>query len=132
MRVLLDTNVLISAVLFGGIPRSLLERGIAGEIELVTSPSLMDEFEEVVREKFGFPPEIARTVRTELELLADVVRPKTIPRVLQDPDDVVLATAVTGRVEAIVTGDSGLLDLASYRRVRIMTPRDLLTRLEGS
>ena len=132
MRVLLDTNVLISAVLFGGIPRSLLERGIAGEIELVTSPSLMDEFEEVVREKFGFPSEIARTVRTELELLADVVRPKTIPRVLQDPDDVVLATAVTGRAEAIVTGDSGLLDLASYRRVRIMTPRDLLTRLEGS
>ncbi len=69
MRVLLDTNVLISGILFGGVPRSILERGITGELELVTSPSLMDEFEEVVGEKFRFPSEIARAFPPSFTIL---------------------------------------------------------------
>ena len=129
MRVLLDTNVLVSAILFGGVSRSILERGITGEIDLVTSPSLTDEFEGVVGEKFPLPPEIARAVRSELELLADVVRPKTVPPVLHDPDDEVLATATTGQAEVIVTGDRRLLGLGSHRNIRIVTPRDFLTFL---
>lgn len=127
MRVLLDTNVLVSAILFGGVPRSLLERGIRGELEVVTSPTLMDELEELLDRKFGFPAEAARQVRAELELLAEVVRPRVVPRVLRDPDDdEVLAAALTGDADVIVTGDTDLLELGSHRGVQILTPRDFL------
>jgi len=127
VRVLLDTNVLVSAILFGGVPRSLLEHGIRGELDLVTSPALMDELEELLHRKFGFPAEAARQVRAELELLADVVRPKVVPRVLRDrDDDEVLAAALTGDAEVIVTGDNDLLEVGSHRGVQILPPRDFL------
>lgn len=132
MRVLLDTNVLASATLFGGIPRSILERGIRGEVDLVTSPALMDELEEVLLRKFGFPAEAARQVRAELELVADVVRPRVVPRALRDPDDdEVLAAAHAGEAEVIVTGDLDLLELGSHRGVQILTPRDFLNVIDS-
>jgi putative PIN family toxin of toxin-antitoxin system len=127
VRVLLDTNVLASAILFGGIPRTLLERGIRGELDLVTSPALMGELEELLGRKFGFPPEAARQVRSELELVADVVRPRSVPQILRDPDDdQVLAAADEGAAQAIITGDRDLLELGSHGDVQILSPRDFL------
>jgi len=128
--VVLDTNVLVSAVLLGGVPRRLLERGIRGELDLVTSPALIDELEEILRERFGFPAEIAGLVRGEIEVLADVVRPSVVPRVVRDPDDnEVLAAAQAGRAEAIVTGDQDLLVMGSHEGVQILTPRAFLDSL---
>jgi len=127
VRVLLDTNVLASAILFGGIPRTLLERGIRGELDLVTSPALMGELEELLGRKFGFPPEAARQVRSELELVADVDRPRSVPQILRDPDDdQVLAAADEGAAQAIITGDRDLLELGSHGDVQILSPRDFL------
>jgi putative PIN family toxin of toxin-antitoxin system len=127
VRVLLDTNVLASAILFGGIPRTLLERGIRGELDLVTSPALMGELEELLGRKFGFPPDAARQVRSELELVADVVRPRSVPQILRDPDDdQVLAAADEGAAQAIITGDRDLLELGSHGDVQILSPRDFL------
>ncbi|MGH2651842.1 MAG: putative toxin-antitoxin system toxin component, PIN family, partial [Actinomycetota bacterium] len=102
MRVVLDTNVLLSAVLFRGLPRSLLESALRGGIDLVTSPTLLMELEELLHRKFHFPSELAHATRTEMESLADVVTPTEVPRVARDPeDDEVLAAAVVGAAEAI-------------------------------
>lgn len=123
MRVLLDTNVLISGILFRGLPRSLLERAIRGELDLVTSPVLLDELERVLTDALGVPPELARLARSELEALAEVVVPNDVPSVSRDPDDdQVLAAALEAR--AIVTGDRDLLVLQTYRGIPILSPAE--------
>lgn len=123
MRVLLDTNVLLSAILFGGVSRTLLDGTIAGEVRLVTSPILLDELEEVLAEKFGFSGPAAHEVRVEIEVLADVVETPELPAVARDPDDdAVLAAAVVAAADSIVTGDRDLLDLESHRGIPIVTP----------
>lgn len=130
MRVLLDTNVLISAILFRGLPRTLLSGAIRGELDLVTSPALLDELQAVLARRFEFPPELARAVMGELESLADVVVPDDVPAVSRDPDDdQVLAAAVAGDVEAIVTGDADLLVLEMQRGIRILKPSDFVAEL---
>jgi len=125
VRILLDTNVLVSALLFGGLPRVLLRTAIRGDVTLVTSPALLDELEDVLVGKFGFGRAVARLTRAEIEALADLVEPGDPPRVCRDPDDdEVLATAVTGRVDVIVTGDRDLLALGAHQGIRILTPRE--------
>lgn len=124
MRVLLDTNVLVSAILFGGLPRQLLDRGLRGDLGLFTSAALLDELEDVLRDRFAFERAAARSTRAELEAVADLVAPLTVPAVSRDPDDdIVLATAVAGSVAVIVTGDRDLLVLESHAGIPIWTPR---------
>lgn len=130
MRVLLDTNVLVSAVLFGGLPRELVRRALRGDFEVVTSPGLMTELEDVLVERFSVGEELARVVRSEYELLAIVVRPAVVPRLVRDPDDdAVLAAAVSGEVDFVVTGDQDLLALGTHEGRGIVTPRAFQDRL---
>ena len=129
MRAVLDTNVVISAVLFGGVCRDILVRAIRGEIDLVTSPAMLDELEDVLAEKFDFSRDAARATRSEIESLADVVEPADVPRVCRDPDDdEVLAAAVTGAADTIITGDEDLLTLESHQGIEIVTPGNLRRR----
>ncbi len=130
MRVVLDTNVLLSAVLFGGVPRRLLQAGIEGRLRLVTSRHLLDEFEEILEEKFGFSRAAAVETRAELEVLAEIVGPGDVPKVCRDPDDDhVLATATAGSAEVIITGDRDLLVLEWYNNIEILTPAMFIPRL---
>ena len=125
MRVVFDTNVLISALVYGGLPRELLTSVFRGEVTLVTSTVLMDELEEVLVARFAHDPSLARTVRAEIEMLAEVVDVSDLARVARDPDDdAVLAVAIAGEASAIVTGDRDLLVLAEHHGIRIVTPRD--------
>lgn len=133
MRVLLDTNVLISAILFGGIPNEAFRRGLAGEFELVTGRALLDELERTLRERFDLPAEAASFVRGDLELAAEVVAPSRVDPVSRDPDDdIVLAIAREGRVDYIVTGDRDLLSLGRYEGIAIVTPKEFARTRAGS
>ena len=130
MRVVFDTNVLISALVYGGLPREPLTRVFRGELTLVTSAALMDELEEVLIVRFAHDRSLARTVRAEIELLAEVVDVPDLERVARDADDdAVLAAAIAGKALAIVTGDNDLLVLIEHRGVRIVTPRDFASTL---
>lgn len=131
MRALLDTNVLISAILFGGVPRRLIEAALAGELDLVSSQPLLTELESVLTGKFEFPTSIAASIRSELEALSETVEPMQIDRITrEEADDVVLATAVAGEVEVLVTGDKELLGMENYKGIPIQSARDLVDRLE--
>ena len=131
MRVLLDTNVLISAILFGGVPRQLLEAALTGDLDLITSQPLLAELETVLTRKFEFPSSMTASIRAELEALSDIVEPVEIERVTRTTaDDVVLATAVAGAAEVLVTGDKELLAMESYGDIPIQSARDLIDRLE--
>lgn len=131
MRVLLDTNVLVSAVLFGGLPRRLLDAALQGRFVLVTGVELLDEFEDVLLDRFGFDRSAARLVRAEMDTIAELAQPRDLPPVSRDPDDdLVLATADAGAAEVIVTGDKDLLVLEAHRGVPILTPRQFTERFE--
>lgn len=120
-----DTNVLISALAYGGLPRELLTRVFRGEVTLVTSTVLLNELEDVLVARFAHDPSLARTVRGEIELLAEVVDASGPAPVARDPDDdAVLAAAVAGEASAIVTGDRDLLVLGEHHGIRIITPRE--------
>lgn len=130
MRVVFDTNVLISALVYGGLPGELLTRVFRGEVSLVTSTVLLNELEEILVARFAHDPSLARTVRAEIELLAEVVETSDLERVARDrDDDAVLAAAMAGGASMIVTGDRDLLVLGEYDGIRIVTPRDFASSL---
>jgi len=131
MNVVCDTNVLVSAVLFGGQPREVLRRIAEGNAIGYTSPDLKRELADVLaREKFGLSSEQVSSI---LQLIGETfieVVPDEIPDVIRDdPDDnVVLACAVAANAQWIVSGDRHLLDLKSYQETTILSPVDALTQ----
>ncbi len=132
LKVVLDTNVLISAILFGGKPRQILEKTIRGEIRLCISEPILDEFRGVLqRPKFDFSPEMIEVILTELTRVADFVNPsKRIGVVLEDPEDNrVLECAVEAEANYIVTGDSHLLKLSRYQNIEIVNAVAFLEKL---
>lgn len=93
---------------------------------MVTSAGLLDEYEEKLVRKFKLTPDLAGSNATLLRSMMEVVEPLPLPiPVCRDPDDdLVLATAVAGGCECIVTGDKDLLVLGSYEAVDIISPGD--------
>jgi putative PIN family toxin of toxin-antitoxin system len=129
MRLVLDTNVLISAILFGGKPRQVLEMVITGQHRLLISSAILDELVEVlVRDKFRFPAENTERIRQEIVDMADLIAPRRRLRVvIRDPaDDRVIECAAAGKADCIVSGDKDLLDLKQYRGMPIMSPAEFL------
>lgn len=130
MIVVLDTNVVVAALLANGLCRELLHRTNRLRV-LATSEALLQELETTLRDKF----DVTRPVATFLDLFRDSIRlvePRALPApVCRDPkDDVVLATAVAAEADAIVTGDQDLLILGSYQDISIVSPRSFLERLD--
>ena len=111
MRVVLDTNVLVSAVL-GGALRTILDRWLEGKFTLVMSDDIMREYHDVLRRpKFGLPDETVTSIAVQIFHDAEFVTPadeiKAIP---DDPsDDKFLAAAIEGHADVIVSGDRHLL-----------------------
>jgi putative PIN family toxin of toxin-antitoxin system len=128
VRVVFDTNILISALVFpGGQGDAVLRRIIVETDELVLSKPILDELLEVLGRKFARDAEELAHVAVFLSELALLVAPKRRLRVVKDePDNRILECAVAGRAEAVVTGDKALLALKSYGNARILTLRGYL------
>ena len=132
MRVVLDTNVLVSALHFGGRPRRLLDDVLRGDHTLVIGAAILGELEAVLVETCGWASDRAAAVRAELEAIAEVVTPVDVPRVCRDPDDdQILAIAVIGTVDALVTGDADLLALGAHGGVNISSIADFEVLARG-
>ncbi len=136
MRVVADTNVVVSGILWRGAPRQILEAARTGRIDLYSCADLLLELEEVLhRQAFMERLQRARLTPRELILgyaaLVSLVRPPTIPEAISaDPDDdIVLACALTADADFIVSGDRHLLQLGMYNRIQILDPAALLLRL---
>ena len=128
MRAVLDTNTVVSALLWGGTPNELLAAATEERIELYTSAALVAELTDVLS-RMKFAPRLARANRTVATLIAQytglaetIVAARINPVVLADPDDDhVLACALAARAELIVSGDAHLLNLKHYQGIPIVS-----------
>ncbi|WDN88463.1 hypothetical protein BuS5_01431 [Desulfosarcina sp. BuS5] len=125
IKAVLDTNVLISGILFGGNPRQIFELVIQGKIDAYISPAIFIEFKEVlIRPKFGITHEKCFLINKEIENLFCFVFPQIrVDLIKDDPDDnIILECALAADVEYIITGDSHLLTLKSFEKIQIISP----------
>lgn len=123
MRVVLDTNVLISAILAPGRCADVLDHCSAEHV-CFTSPELLDELQGKLLGKLRIGRAHAEEFLDALFNRFIIVQPLPLPApVSRDPDDdAVLATASAGNCDLIITGDRDLLELGTYEGIRIMTP----------
>lgn len=129
-RVVLDTNVYISAYGFGGKPAEVLRAAIAGECTLLTSPAILTEVADKLYAVLGFDDEHVRAVIMQVSRIAEIVRPEAHLTVVSDePDNRILECAVAGEAGLIVSGDHHLLDLGAYHGIRILRPAAFLAEL---
>ncbi len=136
MRLVLDTNVVVSALVFGGTPLQLLHAAVTGDVLLFTSPVLLAELREVLARPHLAVPLARKQSSVEQAIakydeLALRVSPPSIPRIVpNDPDDDhVIACAIAAHADAIVSGDRDLLDLGQHQDIVIITAKQALARL---
>lgn len=129
MKAVLDTNVLISAVIATGTPHEIVVAGYTNEYQIVASVPTLMEFRKTLQkypERFGLNDEEIQTEVETLRYFAEFVVPdEEITAVEADPDDdKFLEAAVAGNTDYVVSGDQHLLDLKSFRGIDIVTPRE--------
>ena len=140
MRTVLDTDTVVSALLFGGRPRQLLDLGWSGALALYTSDIMLEELGGVLsRAKFAgriaaaVPPATAASLLQRYAALATVVVPGSIERTVPSDaaDDMVIATALAAGADLIVSGDSDLLAMHPFRGMRILKSAEALDDIRG-
>lgn len=131
MKIVIDTNVLMSGIFFGGVPGRVLDAWAEGLIELVLSPEILDEYRRVGSDLGGRYPERASALTPLLTLLAvnaTIVsaQPLSVPVSTDAADDMFLAAAVAADVTTVVSGDRHLLDVTGWRGIVVVTPRQFV------
>jgi uncharacterized protein len=122
VTITVDSNVYISAFVYGGKPLRVLQMAVDGEIEVASSGPILDETLRVLREKFELTQEDLLDAEIWLRNFTRSVQiSETLAVVNEDPDDDrVLECAVSSGSEVIVSGDKDLLRLGTYRGIKIM------------
>jgi putative PIN family toxin of toxin-antitoxin system len=135
MKVVLDTNIWVSAVIWGGIPDEILLLEQTKILTIAMSQQLLNELERTFNKPKLQPKlkALGLIVSTLMNLIREsvvlyVIDEMTVPE-LRDPDDsIVLATAIAAKADVIITGDRDLLILAEYQDINIMSARDFWQR----
>ncbi len=134
MRVVLDTNVIVSGLNFPGNERLVLELALRGRFELCLSPFILEEVAGVLGRKFGWDEELASQALRALGDAATVIEPRRLPEVIGSghPDNRVLECVVEASADYLVTGDRRhLLPLREHRGTRILNAPRFLQALES-
>ena len=134
VRVVVDTNVVISGVFFGGLPRKVLEYWRAKSFELICSPDILEEYEDVldrlakkskVRDNLLVPQFMKLLVQD-----STVIHPSHRVKISRDPDDdKFINCALSGKALYIVSGDSDLLEVEEVDGIKIIIARDFIERM---
>jgi putative PIN family toxin of toxin-antitoxin system len=124
MKVVFDTNVLVAAFVTEGVCAKLLGRARRKQLDLVISPFILEEFENVLLKKFLASKEEIGTATKLISAVAQIVSPASkVSGVCRDPDDdQILSCALSAKADYLVTGDSDLLELKKFHGIRILTP----------
>ncbi len=131
LRIVLDTNILVSAIIAEGKPRDLLKLAIQGRYLLINSKETIDEFAEVLqRPKFKMTRNEVVKARNVFLRTGKTIKLTSKRRVVkQDPDDdIFMNTALDGKADYIVSGDPHLLALSKYKGIGIVTVDGMLKK----
>jgi putative PIN family toxin of toxin-antitoxin system len=127
LRVVVDTNVIVSILQFGGRISEILNLALQGTVEIYTSQPMIEELRGVLREKFHWSADRVDDVTERLLCFCHLIDPGETLQVCRDPDDDrFLECSLAAGAEVIVSGDRNLLDLGAFRGTPIMTPRRFL------
>lgn len=127
IRVVLDTNIYISAFLFGGKPAKILRWIEEGGIALVYSPAIRAEIEDVLAGKFRWPAGMIELACAPLWSVGSCVHPRRSICACADPDDDrILECAVEAQAQFIITGDNHLLKMMNFEQISILKPDEFL------
>jgi putative PIN family toxin of toxin-antitoxin system len=132
VKSVLDTNVLVSEIFFGGLPRQLLDLWADGRFELIVSPSIIDEYLRTCDRLGASHPALAyeailAALIGHATLAADVVHDEAVTA---DPDDDKFMLCARDNSALVVSGDGLLLATSGWAGVRVLTPRAFLNVLE--
>jgi uncharacterized protein len=133
MRVVLDTNVWLSGLLWGGIPDQIIQLVEQGAIEAIGSEEILEELQRTLRR-----PKLQKRLN-QLEITVDAVllavrqvmvifriEPLEVPGLHDSKDAIIIASAVFGHADFIITGDQDLLTLREFSGIRILSPNNFL------
>ncbi len=126
MRIVIDTNVLIAGVFFGGFPRKILSAVVRQKIVACATPEIINEYEEIVQEMINMKQgHINREILSPLIKVMEIIEPVTHVRICRDlDDDKFLECAKDSQALYIVSGDKDLLVIKRFENVRIVTAKD--------
>lgn len=130
MKIVIDTNVLISGVFFGGFPRKILGSIVSGIFTACATVAIIDEYEEIVQEmidrKQGY---INKNILTPLIKTLEIIEPISDIKICRDPDDdKFINCAKDAHALYIVSGDKDLLVLEQYDNIQIITAKEFCVK----
>ena len=129
MKVVVDTNVLISGVFFGGMPARVLEAWRDGKFDLVVSPDILEEYRRVGEELAArFTGVSLAPLLALLVMTAEIIEPPGLPEQVSGDldDDKFVACALAGDCQCIISGDKDLLEVSGYQGIKVVAPREFL------
>ena len=132
MKIVLDTNVLVSALLTPqGLPAQILLLALAGDLTLLFDERILEEYREVLhRPRFAIPRDQLAEILEQLEADGELVAATPVTAALPDPDDrPFIEVALSGRADALVTGN--VRHFPPDLGVVVLSPRALLERLDS-
>ena len=125
--IVIDTNVIISSLVFGGKPKELMESVLRERLRVYTSPQLISELLDILRKKFNFSEGKLKLLEKEILKHFKTVYPTKRVVIARDvKDNKVLEAAVESDSEIIVTGDKDLLSIKKYGKIIIIKPSEFL------
>lgn len=132
VRIVPDTNVIVSAYEFGGAPERVIDRAVAAEVEMYISPAIMAETVRILRDKFRWPTRELDELESLIGSYATSVTPThALEVVKEDPtDNRILECAKAAEADYLKTGDKHLLKIKQFGLTRILKPADFLRTLE--
>lgn len=128
-RVVLDTNIYLSGIIFGGNSRHILDLIIKKKIKAITSPAILLEISKKLKQKFKWSQDkIVLTIKTIIKTTR-IIKPKEILRVVKvdKSDNKVIEAAVESNSNYIISGDKHLLKIKKYQKIKIVTPAEYLS-----
>jgi len=128
IKVVLDTNVFISALFWKGAPYQIFKRILEGAILNFISPKILEELKSRLLEKFKLPPEKVKEFLEIIVFNSQIVYPKKkLSVVKKDPEDnKILECALEAKASFVISGDKHLLEIKEYKGIKIISPKEFL------
>jgi putative PIN family toxin of toxin-antitoxin system len=128
-KIVIDTNIYISAIFWGEKPREVVDLGRCGQVLIFTSSEIQAEIDDILKNKFGLSVEETTNILLDFSTITNTIQIQhRIAVISDDPDDdKFIECAMSSRSDFIVSGDKHLIRLGNYRGIKIVKASDFLS-----